>query len=501
MRIWLRGQSERNFAGGPNVRDAASELAPDEVLDSLNISYDERGGAVERLGMAKFNGSAYGGGVVQNEWWSTTAGALIVQAGASLYKGTSTVANKTFSTSARVGFADFAGKLCVIHPVDGLFTSTDGVTFTVVADVDAPKGNCLEVWQNKLWSAGDPTNKARVTWSVAGDPTNYSATDFNEIRTKDNEQIVALKIAPGIDVLGRSGLIACKQESTYRIFDPATGAYEVIDATTGAASALSVVPIGAKVLTLSRRGIHEWQMGQIGMRNVSDRFLPLWDPAQINLTKLDLFCAGRKKNRALFSLCHGASTANDLALEYHPDQGWLAPHSNAASCYATSQGTTDVVYAGSPTVTGQVYQMDSGGTDDGAAISWRFQTRWFEPNGGFLAALWQLRLHGRGSGTLTVLHDFQLGGGDSQTFDLTGTGNAFYDAGLHWDDGGFYSIPTAQNTQPIFSLGTCRQFSLKFTGSSSTVAAGQAILGGVSPTVGFFAVYGFEVEYVPMFLA
>jgi hypothetical protein len=121
------------------------------------------------------------------------------------------------------------------------------------------------------------------------------------------------------------------------------------------------------------------------MENASDRFKPLWQSSQINHQKLDLFCAGRANQRAYFSLCRAGSTACDLALEYHPVQGWLAPGSNAAACYTTFGLDTEQLYAGSPTVTGQVYQQLATGADDGAAIPWRFQTRWFELNAGFNA--------------------------------------------------------------------------------------------------------------------
>src|SRR6266576_665499 len=96
---------ERDFYGGPNVRDAASELAANEDIDAWNVSFDERGGVGSRLGYVKRNGSAYGGGLIQNIWYSATVQSEIVQAGSSLYLGTNTTIRKTFTTGARVGFA------------------------------------------------------------------------------------------------------------------------------------------------------------------------------------------------------------------------------------------------------------------------------------------------------------------------------------------------------------------------------------------------------------
>jgi hypothetical protein len=237
------------------------------------------------------------------------------------------------------------------------------------------------------------------------------------------------------------------------------------------------------------------------MVNASDRLLPLWDPAQVNLAQLALWCAGRKGNRALFSLTRGTSTANDLALEFHPDQDWIAPRSDAMSCYATVGGASEILYGGSPTVNGQIFQLESGGTDNGAAITGRLQTRWFELNAGFEAVLWQIRIHGRGLGTMTVRKDYASAGGDDYSFDLTGNLNK-YDTGLKYDAGNLYAIPAFQNTEPFYNPGICRQFSLLFTFSSSTTVSGPQVLGaGNAPQVGSFGLYGIEWLYVPLGLS
>jgi hypothetical protein len=223
----LKGNGVRDFSGGPNFRDAPSELGKNEAVDSWNVTYDERGGASSRLGYQKYNGTAFGGGFVSNVYYSPLLGATITQAGASLYKGTSTTAVKTFTTAGRAVFAEMAGSVVAGHPADGLFTSADGVTWTAVADADAPtKVDALFVFQNKLWTNDRTgTAPARVHWSDAGSVTAWTATSFNDLREKDNEQVVALAGASGQDIVGRPGLLAFKRESTYRIDDSATGAY------------------------------------------------------------------------------------------------------------------------------------------------------------------------------------------------------------------------------------------------------------------------------------
>jgi hypothetical protein len=296
--------------------------------------------------------------------------------------------------------------------------------------------------------------------------------------------------------------MCCKQESSYRIYDATTGTYEVIDATVGAASALAIVAIGAKILVINKHGIFGWQNGQVGFQNLSDRLRPLWDPGQINLAQLDLFAAGRSQGRAKFSLCRAGSSANDLAFEYHPEQGWVAPRSDAMSCYAVEVGAGETTYGGSPSVSGQVYLTDSGGTDDGTAISWRWKTRWVEPNGGFQASIWQIRLHGRGEGTMALSIDFTIGDGDQFAFDLV-TSGPNYDSGFLYDSGNYYSEPVTQSTQALYTLGLCRQFSLEFFGTSTTTVNAAPVLGstGTAPVIGEFGLYGFEWLYTPLGLS
>lgn len=494
----LTGSEIRDFSGGPNIRDAASELAANECVDAWNITFDQRGGATSRLGYVKDNGTPFSGGVVKNQFWSQVLSAKITQAGPSLFLGVTNTARKTFTTSELVTFCEMNSLIVACHPTDGLFTSPDGITWTAVADPDAPKGTCVGVWQNKVF-VGRPDGS--VHWSVATDPTSWVATDFNKLWEKDQQAIVALHIGSGQDILGKPGLLAFKQESVYRINDSTTGAYTTVDATVGAAGALAVVGVGSKVITISKRGIFWWREDQAGMVEASNQFLPLWDPSQINLGQLGLWCAGRKGNRAVFSLTRAGSTANDLSIEYSPDQQWLAPRSDAMSCYATSTGSGEIVYGGSPTVTGQTYQLNTGGTDDGAAIAWRFQTKWIELSSDFLASVWQVRLQGRGAGMCTVRKDYASSGGTAAAFTFSGS-SINYDTGLHYDSGLTYAVPVFQSTVPRYSIGTCRQLSLLFEGTSTTTVAGPQILGaGAAPQVGAFGLYGITWLYTALGLA
>jgi hypothetical protein len=494
---YFYGESQfRDFSGGWNIRDAQGELAANESPDLYNVTLDERGGISKRLGYTKYNSSAFGSSLVTNCFYWSTGQNLITQAGTKLYKDTSTTEFKTFTTSERCGFADFTGLLYFIHPTDGLF-SYDGTTVT--ARAAGPKGTTLAPWQNKLWAAGDPLNKPRVYFSAAGDGTSWPGTNFVDLREKDTEIVTCLAGASGLDISGRAGLLAFKRRSTYRIFDSSTGQFQTLDTQIGAASSISVVNGFQRTVALGESGIY-WTDGVGPMRPASDKIVTLFDPTQIAFSQLDKFSAGIKGDRMYFSLPRAGATANNLELEHHPLQGWIVASSSAASCYATYGKDDQIMYAGSPSVVGQVYRRLTGGSDDGTAITSRFQGRWAEPTGGHQVRINRARVTGRGSFTLDVFTDYQLSPSLSLTVNLSGSAAIYDDAGSVYDQAGvLYGPLKYQDFKDFPQLGVMRAISLRFSETSSASTTGLPILGtGAAPEVGAYGAYGINLSYVPL---
>lgn len=481
-----------NFSGGPNFRDSPTELAATESYSAYNVTFDERGGVQSRLGYTK-RGSSLAASLVVNDFYSPLLSGFITQVGTSIYFGGSSV--KTFTTNGCVTFAELGGKVIAGHPVDGLWYSTNGTVWTQITSANAPAtANCIKTWNAKLFVG---MSDGSVHWSAASDPLTWASTDFNEIWTKDQKPIVALAIGSGQDIQGRPGLLAFKQDSVYRINDSGTGAYTVLDTTHGAGGPKAVVGVGARVIWIGRGGIFWWREDQASPVAGGDLLRPLWRPESLSFANQAGWAAGRRLNRAYFSISSTGSSVNDIAIEFHPDEGWVTVGSNAMTCY--SMDTSEQTYGGSPTVNGQMYQLDTGGTDDGTAISGLFQTRWLVPNGGFQAQLWQVRLHGRGSGTMTVRADYANGGGVSRQFALKSPGKTW--GGSRWG-GGTWSSATLALSESFAGLGTCRQFSLLFSFTANATDSGRTLFGNVSqPSVGEFALYGIEALYIPLGLS
>src|SRR6266542_2828006 len=202
----LRTFHLNDFSGGLNIRDAASELAANELSDAYNVTLDERGGVAGRLGYMKWNPTPYNvAAKVQNTYYWEGARKLITQVGASMYEDQSVGAFYANTTSARVAMTEFAGLLLWVHPVDGV-VAWNGATYQVIAG--SPPASTIAVWQNKVWVSG--AGDTRVRWSAPGDHTSWPAGNFVDLREKDTAAVVCLGLPGGTDIVGRSGLLAFK---------------------------------------------------------------------------------------------------------------------------------------------------------------------------------------------------------------------------------------------------------------------------------------------------
>lgn len=498
----------RDFSGGLNLRDAPSEVADNESPDLLNVTLDERGGVVKRLGRTKYNSSQLNSTAFQNLFYWQTGQLMFTQQGTSIYNtnggGTWSAAVKTFSTSARVAFCDFQGKVVVVHPVDGVFTSTDGTTFTQTAggtnNMEAVRGNCIAVWQNKVWVAGDPNNPPRVWASNAGDPTKYTiATDFVDVREKDNALVTALGAGHGEDVQAHAGLLVFKEESCYRInsANATTGfTFTTLDTQYGAAGPLAVVSNLGLICAISKKGIivtNGVDPPQVASRKIE----PLFRPEQLDFSTSSNWSAGVYRDRIVFSLNRrigGASQSTpNFTLEYHPAVGWISCHDFGSPAFATWAKNDSKLYSCSPT-NGYAYETFKGGTDDGAAIACRFQTRWFEPGKGILVRFRRLLVSGRGTFNLYTKFDYSTAQGDLIQVAILGSG-------MTWGTGvwgtGLYGVPPIEDYEQYFSLGIGRAISFGLTESSSTSASTVKLLAdGSAIEVGNWALYGLEIEHV-----
>jgi cytochrome c5 len=599
LKSFYRAIQLQDFSGGLNLRDAETQLADNESPEMWNVTLDERGGVVKRLGQTKWNASAAGALITQGYysqlvdrllWYSKSDGKLYSDPGTGVL-----TLRRTWTTGSRLGIVDFADKVYANHPVDGLYSSADGATWTAVvatsgllgqvssntgspglvipvsadtnwtrltvgtlvdiyvratganlgngkkrkvtavsqaagtATVDAaaaatdadagnvtfdstcgvytqgafaapPKGDLLANWQNKLWSAGDTAHASRLSFSAAGDPQKWHSSDgggSNDIREKDDSPILALHGSAGFDNQTKPSLLVGKKESIYRVDDPSTASYVTLDQSVGPAGAKCFVGRYGYVYLLSLRGVFRTD-GFTPCVPVSTKLDPLFTDTVLNFSLADGFCAGYKGDRLRFSVARTGSSANDLALEFHPLEQWFSAGSNAAGSYVTYGKNAETLITSSPTATGQLYKQDSGGSDDGAAITCWFLTRIFEPNGGYQSRLLDIRSLIRGSFKLTVLVDTETVG-SPRTLSLPSSG-------FVWGTGvwgvGKWGEPKAEGYATWQPGSVARVYQFRVDESSTATQSAPKLLGaGATQTVGAFSLYSLELRFVPLGLS
>lgn len=503
------------FDGGLNIRDAPSEMGSNETPDCMNVTLDERGGAVSRLGLSKLNGASLLPASPAFMYYSAVADALLAyistDAGnGKLYKSTDagvtwSSAFATFTAGAQAAIVDFKDRVVVVNTLDGVYSFPSTLaapTHTAggAANMDEVRGSSVAVWQNKLWVVGDPRtdathSSARVWRSNAGDELLWTvATDFTDIRDVDTTACTAIGAGQGMDVTGKPTLLVYKATSCYRINDSGSGAYSTLHAKgAGAASNKAVASTLGRICSVNTEGL--WVTDGLGVPvRVSDKLAPLFTADGLAFSTVANWTAAPYRDRIVFNLTRAGGTTNNLMLEYHPAIGWTVPHNLAlgAMCVYTKQ--TSKLISAKAAAGGQVYETFKGGSDDTVAIASRYQTPWIDVGSGDEARLRYLRMFGRGSPAVQVRTDFATTG---DQYPLTfGLGDGFvWGTGL-WGTGtwGDPAIESAAET-PLDQV--CKHMSLAFSATTTTNLFRTPILGdGNAPESGAWAVYGAHLDFI-----
>lgn len=511
-----------DFSGGLNLRDAEARLSPRETPDCMNVTFDDRGGVMARLGYT-IDGAmaALAGGDISNGYFSEVLGQLVVQAGARLWRRTAAGAYTeieraagadAFTTSARAGFCDFrttadGAVLIAVHPVDGVlkFNLTLGVISVVTAAV---RGDSCVVWQNKVWVTGDPNNRQRVWWCNAGDAGTWTtASDFNDIRDDNDQDCVAIIGVPSIgggDAAGSwRAVLVCKETSVHRVVDSSTGAYVTIGLRSGMAGPLAWAALDGWAYLLSSSGIFRTD-GLSPPRSISGRIEPLFHPTQVAVASGDAWCGGLKENRIVFSVRRAGASENGLTIEYKPASdpeeergGWFSVHSFGASFFAT---VDQELYHGDPSG-GLVFETFSGATDNGTAITARWRTPALQPLAGAEFRCRRGLILGRGLNTeltMSVKLSRDESDGRQHDVDLETTSDAIYGSFV-WGDGTLYAGQPPSTYDEVWELGVGRDISVLFVNVGSTLfTTGQVLADGASEDEGPFALYQLKLDLIPL---
>jgi hypothetical protein len=298
-----------------------------------------------------------------------------------------------------------------------------------------------------------------------------------------------------MDVTGKPTLLVYKAESTYRINDSTSGSYTTLHSRgAGAAGHRCVASVLGRICSINRSGI--WVTDGIAIpQRVSDKLTPFFSADGLNLGLLANWSAAAFTDRIVFSVTRAGKSTNDLLFEYHPAIGWTVPHKFTIGPMALYTKQANKLM-GAASNSGKVFQMFTGGTDDGAAIPASYQTPWLVLNRGDEARLRQLRIYGRGTAGLSVRQDFGTLG-DSYTLNFSQGFGYTWDVD-RWDEGAWGDPAFEGNAdQPLDQV--CKHVSLVFSNSTSTSTFRPALLGdGNTPEVGAWGVYEAKLDYIQL---
>jgi len=515
-----------NFTGGLNLRDYPSEIADNESPACENVTIDSRGGVTKRLGLKRLD-SVTGTNIPTNYtnlfFWPVTKQWIAHDSPATIKASTDLVNWTTILTLPSGGttfcpFADFAGKLFIGVPLSAggiyVYTGTGSATL-VTAGQGSPKAQCLAVWQNKLWAAvgnkiyASHEGNADTTTPNPADPPNPfppwdMTNDFNSILEKDSLPITALGGGQGMDISGRPGLMVFKADSTYRINESRSssagtdanpiffGAYTTLHTHAGAAGPLSVTTAATgQTCFIGQRGIY-MSDGVNAPTQVSARIEPFFSDEELEMFAgaIAMWSAGRYRDRVLFSVTrnHGEP---DYTLEFNPTQGWIVPHSFGVRAFAESfQDEKEFVGA----MHSKITSLFSGGTDDGNPISARWQSRWFEPFGGYAFRMRRLRVVGRGEFQLYTKVDFTQSEGVLSQFQS-------FDSSSEWGSGSWgqmlWGSKPVEAYNDFFSLGHGKSVSFVINETSGDVLLGPPLNEtGAAMETGAFTFYSAKLDMV-----
>jgi hypothetical protein len=495
-----------DFSGGLNIRDALTELSNNETPDCINVVLDERGACHKRLGYVRWNAARTANQLTYG-YESDVCGCVFwySQADGKLYRddgGVLTNVN-TFGVNGTVAMTDFAGMCYLTHSFDGLFSSGNGTTWSSVtaAGGQVPSGDLLATWQNRLWIASSSSNL--LSASAPGDATQWDPaknSQANYFREGNDFPIVCLYGTSGVDVQAQPALLVGKrsgaQGSLHRVTDASTVDYVTMDQSVGPAGPSSITSLYGRLYIISTSGIFETD-GQTALVPVGAKLARLWRPDSIDFHRCPQFIATRTRDRVRFSITLLGSTVNNLCLEYHPGFNAWTARSDASSVYVVHGQEEGILLGVSPTITGQIYQHDVGGADDGHSISSRLTTKVFEPTGGYQQRLQHIHVLGRGTFTVETLPNFALSG-KSKVLDMQASGFQWDLDG--WDDPSVgWGEDLVEGWDDFWPRQLGRAFQIKFTETSTNVGTTPPLgIGGPAQAIGAWATYGLHLTITPL---
>jgi hypothetical protein len=499
--IVTRGQG---FDGGVNIRDAVTQLAPNECRKLENGVLDERGGFAKRLGMVGKGPFGTATHRVLNMYTYYRVGQspqviIHTSGGEILYTNNpeaepivwGTIATG-MSTTDPFSFETFAGKLYMSNGIDE-YASWDGTTRT--AHPSAPKGKYLRLWKDTMWVAGVTGLPDRVYSSEPGNAESFLISAWIDIAKGDGDQIFALATDGMFLIIG-------KRNRAVSMSDPVTFTNRMVDFEKGFESHFSVAQFEGAIYYLSRRGICLW-LGDTPSRIISGKVDSLFDPAILNLDALKFSEAYTYENRIGWTLAEVGETHATLQLEYYPR---LKGDNEAAGPFAFQRmpataftrwryGTIDRLFAASNNSNKVLQAFGPVGTDDGVAFASIAETGALDfDRPTVYKYLRFMRMLGRGQFNLLMLRNFKVDIYKTFVIDMASAGDVWAPSDIWGTD--TWGPQALLQEAKIHPDAYVRFLSLRFTDSDPDVGTKPIPVGSRDYRLiaGEWGIYGYNID-------
>lgn len=295
---------------------------------------------------------------------STVAANPSVQSLQVTYDTTATVLvlASTLSTLARYTFATQNDNLYITNGAN-VMSKWDGTTYSATSPGSPPTAKYVFVHKNIMFLAGNTTNPSRLYFSALADPESWPALNFVDVGKGDGDQITGLAV-----LLDR--LVVFKNNSIYLLEGDSSTTFVLRRATdeAGCVDQHSIVVVKNTLGFLARDGFYFFDgvRAALASEKIVNTFTAL-NSSQLGLVSAIHFPAIRK---VFISVPSEDVLYNDTVLVFDTLYAAWTVYSgiNAASWVIWRQFNTDHLLFGGATI-GQVYDAETGYSDDGNAIS------------------------------------------------------------------------------------------------------------------------------------
>jgi hypothetical protein len=476
-----------NNNGGLNTRASEMTLKPEESPDLLNVKLTRSGAIEKEKGYVHYNeiaitGTPQIGGIYSYIKSSTGNQYLIVAAGKKLYKAANgnftdiTTTTGDYTENALWDFTTFNDLCIAVNGEEAPQKYTGGSNFEALAGSPPAGASFVEIFQNRVFMAGEQNNPTKLSYSALSDPEDWTTTDdagWIEVGLNDGQKITGLKAFYDV-------LVIFKERSIYILSgssgNPASADFfylKPINNAIGAISNRSIVQAGNEIFFLSDSGIYTLGTVQTyGDLNIAAKSYKIQSIIE-NLNKAFLnksFAVhDDEENRIWFFVPDGSSSQNNMILIYDYSMDvWTKRSgfsSNCGTIYKDKLSGQTNFYTGS--YSGHICLQKQGYSYAGEAINAYYTTPWLSLNN-FRSRKRlrdiQILTVPTGGYYLGITYKWDFGAGNTGSLNVYLSGNTSLwgentsdsQAGI-WNEAIWDSRKTDKHTNVINGSGNCLQ--------------------------------------------